>query len=83
MDLIAVAIFDTQMKAYMRPFFVQAVGAAVRNFGDEVGNKESPMNRHPEDYLLFELGHFSEESGQLVSLDVPRLIARALDYGSK
>lgn len=80
MKLIMVSIRDSALNAFMRPFCVPAVGGAVRSFGDEVGNKESPMNRHPEDYELFEIGHFDEESGKVSSLAEPRSLSRGKDH---
>lgn len=74
-----VAVRDRAVDAFSRPFFVPSVGAAVRSFRDEVNNPESPMNKHPEDYDLYELGAFDDESGDLRSLDKPRMVAIGKD----
>lgn len=75
MRLIAVAIYDRAVDAYMRPWFVKAVGEAVRAFQDEVCNKESPMFKHPDDYDLFELGAWDDGDGRFEVLPEPRQLA--------
>lgn len=80
MLLIACAVRDAAVDAYMRPFFVPTVGMAVRSFQDEVKNPDSPMAKHPGDYELFQLGVFDEESGKFENAVAPRSLARASDY---
>lgn len=65
MILKIVAIRDRAADAFMRPFFVPAVGMAIRSFQDEI-NRSDPdnsMNRHPDDYDLYLLGEYDEETG--------------------
>lgn len=77
---IIVSIRDSAVNAFMQPFFVPAVGAAVRAFGDEVARKETPMNAHPDDYELFELGTFDDSVGRVIMLPEPRSLARGKDF---
>lgn len=56
------SIFDTASGAYMRPFVAHADGEASRMFGDLVQDKEHPVGMHPEDYSLFRLGSFNDQS---------------------
>lgn len=83
MKQIVVSVRDSAVNSYMQPFFVPAVGAAVRSFGDEVCRKESPMCGHPDDYELFELGSFDDETGKFVNLPEPRSLTRGKDYEAK
>lgn len=76
---IVVAVRDRMLDAFDRPWVVPAVGAGVRAFQDELARPESPMNRHPEDYELFQLGTFDDATGELVSLEHPR----SLSVGAK
>jgi len=66
----------------MRPFFVPAIGAAVRSFGDEVKRvaPDNELSRHPDDYELFELGQFDDSSARFQMLPEPRSIARGKDF---
>lgn len=77
-----VAVRDAAINAFMRPFVVQAVGQAVRSFGDELtrSGADATMSAHPDDYELFELGSFEEDTGRLVPLPEPRSISRGKDF---
>lgn len=79
MIYVVMSIRDNAVAAFNRPFFVQHVGMAVRSFKDEVNSAESPMAKHPEDFLLFELGTFDEETGKMQNLEAPRQVMRAID----
>lgn len=64
-----VAIRDRQLNAYMRPWFAQTVNQAIRTFVDEL-NREAPDNelaKHPEDYDLYHLATFDDNSGQFIN----------------
>lgn len=76
-----VCIKDTAARVFGTPFFVQAAAQAVRSLRDEVNSKESAsdVNRHPDDFELFELGTFNEDDGAVIKHDAPVLIARAKD----
>lgn len=65
---VVCAVRDAQMDAFMQPFFVQSVGVAARSFADEVNRPESPMNAHPEDYELFVIGYYFEDTGVIDSV---------------
>jgi len=80
MKLMIVALKDRAADLFGKPFYVRTAAEAVRSLTDEANNKESAINRHPEDYDLFELGHFDEDTGR-IDQDVshPNLIVRAQD----
>lgn len=73
------AVFDVKVGAYQAPFVAGAVGQAVRMFGDAVQNRESPFNKHPEDYRLFLLGEFEDSTGRLTASE-PQLISEAVAF---
>lgn len=60
-----VAIKDRALNAYMRPFFAQTKGQAIRMFNDEINNADSPMHKHPDDYDLWYLGEWDDQTGRL------------------
>lgn len=79
MKQIIVAVHDRAVDAYNRPFFTPTTGAAIRAFQDEV-NRNAPdnmMHNHADDYALYELGTFDDQTGKLESLELPRQIALA------
>jgi len=78
MRLRAFSIFDQKAKAYMSPFFMSEVGQATRSFTDMVNSSEHVLQKHPEDYVLFEVGQFDDASGLLSAYDGPELVVTAL-----
>lgn len=80
MEMKVFAVFDIKAKAYMQPFFGGNAGSAMRAFGDEVVKDGSPIGRHPEDYQLFELGLFNDNTGVLSGLPNAKVLCTALDF---
>lgn len=67
MTHIICAVRDRQLDAFMRPFAAQSRGQAIRSFSDETNRADSELNRHPEDYELYELGSFNDDTGELTA----------------
>lgn len=72
-----IAVRDRQLDAFMRPFTAQTTGQAIRSFKDEVNRKDSELHAHPEDYELYQLGTFNEQTGQVTALEKPLQLALA------
>lgn len=72
-----VAVRDLAVETFARPFTVHHPRQAVRSFTDEVNNPESEIHKHTEDYELFSLGTFNDETGEIQS-HVERIV-RAID----
>jgi len=79
--LTIVSVKDRAVDAYNRPFYVPTIGAAIRSFTDEVNRNESEMQAHPEDYDLYDMGTFDDQTGTFLPPEggVPRVISRAQD----
>jgi len=77
MRLIMCAVRDRAADAYARPMFVPSVGIAIRSFSDEVNRvaEDNPMNKHSDDFDLFELGEYDDETAKFIILDVPKQLA--------
>lgn len=74
------AIFDSAVKAFMRPFVAQSHGDAIRAFKDLLMEHEHPVARHPEDYSLFFVASFNEQSGVVTGEQAPFGLGTALEY---
>lgn len=80
MKYVVVCIRDRAVDAFMQPWFVASVGAAVRAFSDEVNKADSPMNKHPDDYDLYEVAQFDDATGEFKKVDEkPRQVAIGKD----
>ena len=66
MKLNMYTIFDRASMAYMRPFFYESDGAAVRAFGDIAADADHMIGKHPEDYSLYRCGMFDDQTGSVV-----------------
>ena len=76
------AVRDTAAQLFGSPIFVAAVAQAQRSFVDEVNGKaqESQMAGHPEDFELWVLSIFDDESGVFEDgKELPRLVCRGTD----
>lgn len=77
---VVVAVYDSAVLAYNRPFVAPTSGVAVRSFSDEV-NRAAPDNLmfgHPDDYALWQLAAFDDESG-VFSDNTPSVLVRGKD----
>lgn len=80
MDYIICAVRDRAVDQYNTPFFVAALGQAVRGFSDEINRKVdgNSLNMHPEDYDLYTLGTYDGATGTFKT-SAPRMVAVGKD----
>lgn len=70
-----VAVKDRGINAFHRPFFTRGNGDAIRSFQDEINNPESQLSKHPDDYDLYVLGAFDDNTGEIIAEVQPVQIA--------
>lgn len=69
------AVRDRAADAYGRPFASAAIGLAVRDFNAAINDKQNQaMNNHPDDFDLYEIGIFDDNTGEIVGQQ-PKQIA--------
>lgn len=66
MILNVYSVFDAKLAAYNVPFFARTDADANRSFGDLCIDARSRVAQHREDYSLYRLGQFDDETGLLV-----------------
>lgn len=76
----AFAVYDTQVGAFLAPFFLQTAGQAVRSFMDASKDPNMEFSKHPGDYTLFELAEYDEETGKFTNLPTPHSLGTALQF---
>ena len=81
--LKCVVVRDSALDAFLRPFFAPSLGVAERSFADEVNRDDSEMGKHPDDYELYFLGDYLEDSARFLLRDQPQLMSRAKDVVKK
>lgn len=78
--LQVLSVRDRAAAVFGRPFFAPSVGTGIRSFTDFINAKEEgEMQKHPEDFDLFHLAEFDDESGVFTNLDTPRQLAIGKD----
>lgn len=73
-------IRDRAADVFSQPFFSQSIGAAIRGFGDEVKRDGSNINKHPEDYDLYHIADFDDETGGFEVVARPIQVAIGKDF---
>lgn len=65
------SIRDTKGEIYNNPFFQKTAGEAQRSFKSLVNDDKSSIKRYPEDYHLYYLGEYDDQTGKFAPLDAP------------
>ena len=78
MRLNVYTIFDTASGAYMRPFFAMSDGEALRGFKDISLDADHAIGKHPEDYSLWRIGTFNDNTAKIEG-EAKECLATALE----
>jgi hypothetical protein len=80
MNLFVVSVKDRAADVFNRPFFVPHRNVAIRDFTDEVNRSavDNQLNKHPDDFDLYILGEFNDNTGEFV-IETPQVLVRAKD----
>jgi len=80
MILRVYSVFDDAARVFKFQFFRSRDGEAIRYFADGVQAEKTEMHKHPQDFSLFVLAEFNDETGLFSPLSIPERISRALDF---
>ncbi len=79
MILLAFAIWDAAAEAYLPPMFMTTKGQAIRSFADAVNEEGHQFARHADDYTLFHVGQFNQDTGMFTPME-PDSMGNALTF---
>lgn len=68
------SIYDAKAESYLPPFTTHTYGIAERMFTDMVNTPEHQFNRHPEDYTLFAIGSYDDQTAHMTSTELTPII---------
>lgn len=71
------SIYDEKACVYNTPQYLAHKGEAIRMLQTTVDNKDSMLNKYPEDYSLYCLGTFDDNKGAFRGYSNPELVVRA------
>ena len=72
-------VYDEAAQAYLPPFFVPAIGLATRAFKDCINSKDHQFGKHPDQYTLFSLGEFFDDTCEILSTN-PKSLGNGLEF---
>ena len=73
------SIHDVKAGAYLPPFWLPTIEMARRSFADCVNMETHAFAKHPEDYTLFHVGDFDDETGRLEPVE-PVSFGNGVDF---
>lgn len=75
MKMYLVGIFDRKAQMYISLEPTPNINVSLRQLTENVNKtSDSPLHKWPEDYSLFNLGEFDNETGDLSSVDKKLII---------
>ncbi len=74
------AVYDSKAEMFNQPMFFKAKPEAIRAFSDECNRDGSAIEKHPEDYTLFEIGTYDVETAKLEPLPTPVSLGHGIEY---
>lgn len=76
------ALHDLKSEAFLPPWTAATQGLAFRSLADVVNgapNPGDPVVTHPEDFELYRIGLFDEQTGAIVAVEKPVLVCSCAD----
>jgi hypothetical protein len=79
MVLKVFSVFDSKLQVFNTPFFSRTVADATRSFSDLVRDGRTTVGQHPEDFFLYDIGLYSDETGE-INGTAPNQVAAATAF---
>lgn len=74
------SIYDSKGQIFGNPFNMPTTGMAVRAFNDLVNDKNTTVNRHPSDFVLYQIAEFDDQTGEYKNVNPHSMLGTASDY---
>ncbi len=74
------SVYDSKVEAYLQPFFLNNNATAIRAITDCLSDSSHTFARHPQDYVLFDLGTFNDSSATWELLAAPNSLGVLIEY---
>lgn len=69
MKTVVIAIRDQKANNFTQPFTAPSIGIALRSWGDQINdpkNAELDQARHPEDFAMWHIGEYDDNTGEMI-----------------
>lgn len=74
------SVYDAKVKYFHPPMFMMNRGEALRSWEEIANDESSTICRHPNDFDLFELGEFDDQTGKIVMHPSPESLGLAIQF---
>ena len=78
MRLKAFSIRDAKAEVFNTPFFQKTHGEAERSFRTGINDQTTSLNKYPEDFDLYYIGEYDDQSGCFIVLDTPQHMVKGV-----
>lgn len=78
---VVCSVFDAKAGLFSNPFYSVNTAVAKRDFFAGCSDPKSGLSRNAEDYSLFQVATFDDESGQFSPIVPPSFISNAISKG--
>lgn len=73
---------DSKSEAFLPPLYFRQRGEALRAFQVSANEPSHNFCRFPEDFSMYEIGEWNDETGRVEMYDTPVLLGIAIDFKS-
>lgn len=73
------SIYDIKSAVYQQPFFAHKHGQAMRMIMEGIKQGEAMFAKYPEDFRLFAVGEWDDETGTMAELSQPDFVCELAD----
>jgi len=73
------SVRDSQVEAFLQPFFSPTTGSAIRSIAEVVNDPQHTFNKHAADYALYHLGDFDDTTGAITPNPIPQVVNALID----
>lgn len=77
------AVLDTKVEAYQAPMSFRTRGQAIRAFQEACSDNNTQFHKHPDDFVLFEIGEYDETTGMLLPYEAKVPIGSPRELNNK
>lgn len=74
------AVKDVKSGLFNAPIMFVTKGEAIRSFSMAANDKQTTVGKWAQDFALYELGEYNEESAKITSYDTPYHLGNASDF---
>jgi len=83
MQLKIFSIRDSKGEIYNTPFFQKTHGEAERMFRELANDQKSMISKYPDDFDLYYIGEYSDQTGNIVPCETPQHVIKAINVARK